>query len=192
MRRFSSLTLIFVLALVAQRAPAMNTSLAQATNLYDSVYRSLKLEPITLLPSANVDNFGRQETLALQQQFFSEIEASLDSAKTDTLQADEIINYALLEFELALHQKRLAYLAQRPSDALSDHSERMSTWDDGGFWYAWLLQKWTGTLLSPEQIQTLGEERLAEGIGRIKALSGVDVLADSADCACRPVEASIS
>ncbi|ESZ89367.1 hypothetical protein KT71_003387 [Congregibacter litoralis KT71] len=45
--------------------------------------------------------------------------------------------------------------------------------------------------LSGAAVTAFRTPNVALGLGRIKALSGVDILADCADRTCRPVEVSI-
>ncbi len=134
-------------------------NLEHAKALYETEYEMLGLAPITLRFQDNLNNFSATETLELQQQFYRKLGAFLAAAQPTTpLQQ---LEHALLGFEVDLNQQRLSHMEKTGSVTIPENTSRLSSVDGQGFWYEWLVQKWTGTALSPEEVQAMGESHLA-------------------------------
>lgn len=139
--------------LLTSRALALAPSAAE--NFYLEHRDRFAPAPIGLDFRETLRNYSATENLETQRRLSRELEVLVRSAPADALST------RLLTFELSLRESRLGQLEAAGKPHIAETTQRLSDLDDGRFWYGWLLKRWTGTLLSPEEVMRMGEKRIA-------------------------------
>lgn len=162
-RRTSAKVLALVTLLLPITSPALASQgpLDRAITFFEKHAELLNPTPLQLDFRDNLRTYGSTEALSEQLARNAELTELLQRARLSRENGDDHLYHAILRFEAELQKLRLDHLQRVGSPKVTENLSRLSELDSGAFWYHWLLQRWTGTRLAPEQVMELGHERIA-------------------------------
>ena len=168
--------LIFILCFCSslitysQNAEA-SKQLNQLVKQFEKTYYELNLPGLVLDFRSNLRNELNAGFDQSQYDFFTKLRLQLVTIDTARLSRDEQVDYHILYFESLLHLERLALLAQSAPNQTVDDLEKLYDFPSGPEWYAFFIKKWTGSLLSPQEIMDFGHREITRVTHEIEKLN---------------------
>jgi len=130
-----------------------------------SGYTALNIPQLELSYVAGLQHIGSARQVSEQVEFFNMIKAKSAAYDHRVLYGTQKLDYDLIKYETALNLERLAleqqWLKNRPKEICTGG---LLTIPNGKAWYAYLLKRWSGDDITPDEMYAFG---LRE-IGRVK------------------------
>jgi uncharacterized protein (DUF885 family) len=146
-------------------------------NRFISGYKALQLPQIELSYVTGLEHIGSAENVQKQLDFFKTMNAGLNAYKTEQLTPSHRTDYNLISYECSLNLERLAleqiWLKNKPEKI---STAGIITIPNGKAWYAYLLKRWVGADVSPDEIYQFGlteVKRVQQHIENIRLQTGL-------------------
>ncbi|MGF7079439.1 DUF885 domain-containing protein [Mucilaginibacter sp. UYCu711] len=143
-----------------------------------SGYQSLNIPQLELSYVAGLQHIGSAGHVAEEVDFFNAIKAQLPAYKRAGLTTVQKLDYDLIKYETALNLERLALEKQWLKDAPEEiPAGGLLTLPNGKAWYTYLLKRWVGDEVTPDQIYAFGlteVERVKSHIEAIRKQTGLN------------------
>ncbi len=144
--------------------------LDEVKELWEKDFQNLDLPTLTLSYVQFVGDILDTKDRYQQREFFSDVQSKLDKIDVSNLTTRNQLEYSILHYESLLHLEQLDLLDQSPSGIeLSDAG--IFHQPLGRQWYGYLVQHWTSSNLSPEDIQRYGikeARRIRQAMKKLK------------------------
>lgn len=149
--------LLFSQNIMAQSGTADQKLQALIDN-FEKEYYTFNWPTLSLDFKVNLNNVVNDSRTADQKKFFQKLSAQLDGISPSQLSESLRLDYEILRFEADLNLDRLTLLEKTPAGADIDELTRIYDFAHGPQWYAWLIKRWTGTAMSPEEVMAFGRK----------------------------------
>ena len=166
-------------------APSLTACRAQGweavVSTFVEEYRALRLEPLHLAYTDNLNGIQDAQSLERQAQVFANLRNGLEQITHGQLTPDQELEYDLLAYQLALHEERLVLekrWQRNPMARIPDTGLIHVT--NGKQWYAHFLKRWIDSSVTPDALFEFGLSEIKEVRSQIRELqtgSGMDSLA---------------
>ncbi|HWD90416.1 MAG TPA: DUF885 domain-containing protein [Mucilaginibacter sp.] len=145
------------IALITFSAPGQQRKFDDFSVEFVKGYKALNLPQLELSYASGFKHIQSADSVQKQMDFFGKIKGRLASYKENELAASQKIDYELIKYETSLSLERIA-LEQR---CLKEKPAQISaggiiTVPNGKAWYAYLLKRWVGDDVTPDQIYQFG------------------------------------
>ncbi|SDT69032.1 protein of unknown function [Mucilaginibacter mallensis] len=140
--------------------------------------------PIPGLAQGYIDDLKEiepKDTIKKELVFFNSIKDQLRQYNVSALSAAQRQDYLQIKFETTMNLERLEletkWLTYSPATVLDDN---MAAIPDGKAWYAYLLKRWLGADVTPDEIFKFGMNEVADAnthINLIRRQTGLDSIA---------------
>jgi uncharacterized protein (DUF885 family) len=152
-------------------AQAQQQTFKTFSKKFVSGYNALHVPDLELSYVAGLQHIGTAQSIAQQITFFTAIKAGLNAYKPVALNAQEQLDYALILYETNINLQRLALEKQWALNPPKDISAGgVLTITNGKAWYAYLLSRWVGDKVTPDQIYAFGLTEVARVKSHIEAI----------------------
>jgi uncharacterized protein (DUF885 family) len=140
-------------------------------------YSALNLPQLELSYVSGLQHIGSAESIRKQIEFFKAIKAQIPAHKRAKLTVSQKLDYDLIRYETDLNLERLTLEAQWAKNQPKGVSAGgILTVPNGKAWYTYLLKRWVGDEVTPDQIYAFGlteVERVKSHIETIRKQTGM-------------------
>lgn len=120
-------------------------------------YQALHMPDLELSYVNGLEHIGTAESIKKQEDFFKAITSQLSAFTLNELTSEQQTDYQLIGYETRLNLERIAleqkWIQNKP-DTIS--KKGIFTVPNGKAWYAYLLKRWVGDQVTPDQIFQFG------------------------------------
>ncbi len=143
-------------------------------------YNKLQITPLTVAYLSNIQSVQDTNGLAKQQALFQQFRQQLSDFDQGSLSEIQRLEYDLLEYHLALHEKRLALETNwQQYRTLPISDQGLATVPLGKEWYRYHLLTWLDASVNPDSLFAFGlreSERVYAAMQSVQSRSGLDSL----------------
>ncbi|MGZ4000566.1 MAG: DUF885 family protein, partial [Mucilaginibacter sp.] len=129
-------------------------------------YKALKLPDLDLSYVSGFQHIQSADSIEKQLEFFSKVKSQLTFYTENGLTLSQRTDYELIKYETSLNLERIAleqqWLKEKPSQIPAGG---IITVPNGKAWYAYLLKRWVGDDVTPDQVYQFG-------LGEVKRVQG--------------------
>lgn len=159
---FLSLTAL----LLAITVSAQHQKFDQFTADFVNAYKALKLPDLELSYVSGFQHIQSIDSVQKQADFFNKIKSQLATYKKNELTRSQKTDYELIRYETDLNLERITleqlWLEEKPSTIPAGG---IITAPNGKAWYAYLLKRWVGDNITPDEVYQFG-------LGEVKRVQG--------------------
>jgi uncharacterized protein (DUF885 family) len=160
---------VFILSSVTTSAQQMN--FVQFSENFVTVYDSLHLPDLELSYVSGLQHIRSADSVQKQLAFFTSVKSQLSTYKESDLPDSQKTDYELIRYETDLNLERIKLEQQWLTNPPSQISTGgIFTVPNGKTWYAYLLKRWVGDHVTPDQIYEFGLSEVKRVQGHIDAV----------------------
>ena len=147
---------------------------------FAEAYKTMDLPRLVLDYTENLSNIQSKKAVLKQEKIFNELETSLNQINTLGLSENEMLDFYLMKYEIALNKFRIS-LEKRWNEEKPDSISNNCIADvpNGPMLYTYFLKKWIDVTVTPELMYDFGLEeiqRVKKNMKNIQVASGMDSL----------------
>ncbi|HEX3384110.1 MAG TPA: hypothetical protein VHS53_02920, partial [Mucilaginibacter sp.] len=145
------------IALITFSAPDQQRKFDDFSAEFVKGYKALNLPQLELSYASGFKHIQSADSVQKQLDFFGKIKTLLAFYKENELTASQKTDYELIRYETSLNLERIAlerqWLNERP---VQISNGGIITISNGKAWYAYLLKRWVGDDVTPDQSYQFG------------------------------------
>jgi len=157
------------IAISTVAAPAQPKKFSQFSADFVNGYKALHLPDLELSYVSGFQHIQSADSIDKQLEFFSKVKSQLTFYTENRLTLPQKTDYELIKYETGLNLERIAleqqWLKEKPSQMPTGG---IITVPNGKAWYAYLLKRWVGDGVTPDQVYQFGLREVKRVQGHIE------------------------